>query len=174
MIIAEGVDGSGKDTLCAMLKHDGIVDTILPSPRIAAKGNADRMKYETDRYIRLYGENNKVIVNRFLFSEMAYGKIMRGRSVFSKGEYLHKLVQLMLKGSIVIFCFPDELKFKSNESEFLISKIPELQAKYELMVQEQAFTSPGTYVYNCNQPQAFENLKQFIKERNEDTRTKRS
>ena len=165
MIVCEGPDGSGKSTLCEMLKHDGVVDVILPSPRMAG-GSADHMKYETDRYIRLYGDNNRVVVDRFLFSEMSYGKVLRGRSHFPKGEYLHKLVELMLKGSIVIFCLPDKLNFKATESEFLISKMPEIRAKYELMVQEQALVSPYTYVYKWDEPYAFEDLKQFIEEKN--------
>jgi hypothetical protein len=165
VLICEGPDGSGKSTLCQMLKHDGVVDTILPSPRITANKDVERMKYETERYIRLHGDNNRVCVDRFLFSEVAYGKILRGRSHFTKGDYLHKLVQLMLKGSIVIFCLPDKLHFKADESEFLISKMPEIRAKYEMMVQEQAFTSPYTYVYKWDTPNAFEELKQFIKEK---------
>jgi hypothetical protein len=163
MLIVEGVDGTGKSTLCQLLLKAGIVDTVLPSPRITAKGDPERMKYETERYIRLHGDNNRVAVDRFLFSEMAYGRVIRGRSVFTKGDYLHKLVELMLKGSIVIFCMPDQCNYKPDESPFLISKMPELKAYYEDMVQQQALTSPYTYIYKWNEDGAFQHLQEFLR-----------
>ena len=162
MIIVEGPDGSGKSTLCEMLLANGIVDTVRPSPRITAKGDPDRMKYETDRYIRLYGENNRIAVDRFLFSEMAYGKVLRGRSVFSNGEYLHKLIELMIKGSIVVFCLPDQLKFKADESPVVIEKMSEIRAMYWKMTEDQALTSPRTIIYKWNEPDEFNRLRQFI------------
>jgi thymidylate kinase len=164
VIIVEGMDGSGKSTLCEMLLAEGVVDQVLPSPRIPAKGDSQRMKYETDRYLRLHGDNNRVAVDRYLFSEMAYGMILRGKSVFSQGEYLHKLVQLMLKGSIVIFCLPDKLNFKADENPKVIEKEAELRAIYNTLVQEQALTSPRTYIYKWDEDGAFNRLKKFIQE----------
>lgn len=164
MIIVEGIDGSGKSTLCNMLLAAGIVDQVLPSPRIPAKGDSQRMKYETDRYLRLYGDNNRVVVDRYLFSEMAYGKVLRGKSVFSQGEYLHKLVQLMIKGSVVIFCMPDKLNFKADENPKVIEREEELRTMYNNLIQEQALTSPRTYVYKWDEDGAFDRLTKFITE----------
>lgn len=163
MIIVEGPDGAGKSTLCQMLKNAGEVDTILPSPRITAKGDPERMKYETERYLRLHGDNNRIAVDRYLFSEMAYGKVLRGKSVFSQGDYLHKLVQLMLKGSVVIFCLPDKLIFKPNESPVVIEKVNSIRQEYEKMIQHQALASPLTYTYRWDEPEAFQNLITFLR-----------
>jgi hypothetical protein len=146
-----------------LLHAEGIVNTIRTSPRIAAKGDPERMKYETDRYIRLYGEDNKIAVDRFLFSEMAYGKVLRGKSVFSKAEYMHKLIELMLKGSIVIFCLPDELNFKEDESPVVKEKITKIVEEYRKLVNDQALTSQRTFIYKWSDPDfGYGKLKVFL------------
>jgi thymidylate kinase len=162
VLIIEGPDGSGKSTLCNMLLSTGTVSSVKPSPRITAKGDVDRMKYETDRYIRLYGEDNKVAVDRFLFSEMAYGKVLRGKSAFSKAEYMHKLIELMLKGSVVIFCLPDTLIYKLDESPVVKEKMSQIRNMYDNLVNDQALTSARTYIYKWNEPEAFDNLLLFL------------
>jgi thymidylate kinase len=169
MVVIEGPDGSGKTTLCNRLLAEGFVSKVLPSPRIPANKNAERMKYETDRYLKLYGDNNTVAVDRYLFSEVVYGKILRGKSVFSQAEYMNKLIQLMMAGSIVIFCMPNKLIFKEKENPQVIEKQEEIKAGYQNAIRDQAFTSERTYVYRWDDPEDFTHLTSFL-ERFEVTR----
>jgi len=147
-----------------MLLQDNIIDKVIPSPRVPAKGDAERMKVETDRYLRLYGENQRVAVDRYLFSEMVYGPILRGRSTFSRNEYLTKLLELMLCHSIVIFCDPDKLNFKPDENPLVIEKAELIKKGYHACVEDSAFEINRTYIYKWDEPDAFRKLKSFIKE----------
>lgn len=164
MIIIEGIDGSGKTTLCKMLLDNRIVDKVLPSPRIASKGDVERMKYETDRYIRMHGENQRIAIDRFLFSEMAYGPVLRGRAAFSRNEYLTKLLELCLNRSIVIFCMPDKLHFKADENPLVIEKQERLKELYKGLIEDSAFAINRTYVYKWDEDKAFKSITRWIKE----------
>ena len=164
MIIVEGADGSGKSTLCRMLLAEGLVEKVLPSPRITAKGDTERMKYETDQYLRIYGTNNRVAVDRFLFSEIVYGPILRGSSVLSRNEYLTKLLELMMSGSIIIFCLPEKLHFKPDENPAVLEKIELIKQAYQACFEDVAFTTSRTYLYNWESLHSFKKLKKFIKE----------
>lgn len=163
MIIVEGLDGAGKSTLCEMLKQHNIVDQVLPSPRIPAKGNEQRMKYETDRYIRLYAPNNRIAIDRFLFSEMAYGPVLRNKNVFTRAEYLTHLLELMMAGSIVIFCMPEKLNFKSDENPEVIKNIDRLRNMYQILAEDCAVSNPRTIIYKWDSPNAFKELTTRIK-----------
>lgn len=166
MIIVDGIDGAGKTTLCKMLKDHGIVEEILPSPRVPAKGNAERMKYETDRYLRVYANNNQVAVDRYLFSEMVYGPVLRGKSAFTRQEYLTKMLELFLDKSIVVFCMPDKLNFKPGENPEVIKNAERLKELYQCYIQDAFFTfRDRTYVYKWDEPNAFKKLRKFIKEK---------
>jgi hypothetical protein len=164
VIVIEGPDGSGKTTLCKMLLDKGLVEKVLPSPRIAAKGNVERMKFETDRYIRLHGENQKLAVDRLLFSEMAYGPVLRGRSAFSRAEYLTKLLELCLNGSMVIFCLPDKLTFKVDENPLVVENQERLKALYKALSEDSAFAINRTYIYKWDEPNSFKLISRWIKE----------
>jgi thymidylate kinase len=164
MIIIEGPDGAGKSTLCGALKNSGIVDKVLPSPRITSKGDPDRMKYETRRYLHLYGQNHTIAVDRFLFSEMVYGKVLRGKSSFSRLEYLNTLLEIMTTGSIVIFCLPEKLNFKKDENPRVIESIEQLRKEYEACVEDSAFSTSRTYVYKWDEKRSFDRVVKFIRE----------
>lgn len=164
MIIVEGPDGSGKSMLCKLLEAACVVSKILQSPRIAAKGDPERMKYETYRYLRLYGENNQVAVDRFLFSEIVYGRILRGKSVFSNEEYFNILITLLQNRSFVIFCMPDKLNFKEDENPVIIERMADITKGYEKAIQAQTFASHRTYIYKWDVPHAFDDLLHFLEE----------
>lgn len=164
MIIVEGPDGSGKTTLTEMLLQYSVVNKILPSPRIPAKGDAERMKVETDRYLRLWGEDNEVAVDRYLFSEMVYGPVLRGKAAFSRNEYLTKLLEIMMSGSIVIFCDPEKLNFKEGENPMVIEKKDQLIAGYRACAEDSAFSNSSTYIYKWDEENAFKKLRRFIDE----------
>lgn len=164
MLIIDGPDGAGKTTLCNSLQKIGIVEKVLESPRLVSGPNPDKLKYETDRYIRLYGRNNRVAVDRLLFSEMAYGPVMRGTVAFTRQEYLTRLLEIMLSGSIVIFCLPDKLNFKPTERPDYIANMDQVVIRYKALAEDTAFTNPKTYIYKWDEKNAFHELVKFIKE----------
>lgn len=162
MIIIEGPDGAGKTSLGQMLQAMSVVDKVLPSPRLAGKGDPERMKYETDRYIRLHGNNNRIAVDRLLFSEMAYGPVLRGKSAFTTGEYLHKLLDIKNSLSFVVFCLPKQLIYKADESPVVIEKMPLIRPRYEKMLDDMKQMSPRVYRYEWDKPNAFQQLTTFL------------
>lgn len=164
MIICEGPDGSGKSTLTQMLEAANVIDKVLPSPRIAAKSNTARMKYETERYFRLHGQNQRIAVDRLLFSEMAYGPVLRGNSTFSMNEYFTSLLEIRQSGSFVIFCLPEKLNYKTNESPVIIEKMPMIRARYELMFKDFSHIYPRVVKYEWDKPRAFLDLIDWIEE----------
>lgn len=121
------------------------------------------MKYETDRYLRLHGSNHKVVVDRFLFSEMAYGPVMRGRSAFTYGEYLHKLLDVKMSGSPIIFCLPEQLNFKPEEGKGLIERMPLIKALYSNMYEDISQSYPRIFKYEWDKPNAFNDLVTNLK-----------
>ena len=143
-----------------MLVDSGIVEMMLPSPRIAAK-NAMRMKYETTRYMNLY-HNQSCVVDRYLFSEMAYGPVLRGKSQFSAREYLEKLMDIRFHKIPVIFCLPEKLNFKPEETQYIRDKMPEVIAKYKEMKEILEKIVPFYYHYEWDLPAAYDNLKGFL------------
>ena len=162
MVILDGPDGAGKPTLGRQLEAEGY--TYLPSPRIAAKGNVDRMKYETDRYLRLYGKSPAHVVDRMLFSEQCYGPVLRGKSAFSRIEYLGYLFKVMQCGIHIVFCLPENHFYKINESPLLIAQMPKIKAKYEEIYDLVFHSYPRTFKYDWQKPGAYERLKSFIRE----------
>lgn len=163
MIILDGPDGSGKTTLGHQLESEGYV--YLKSPRLAAKGDPERMEYETARYLRLYGNSPVHVVDRMLFSEQAYGPVLRGRSAFSNLEYLSTLSELMRQRVHVVFCLPKNYYYKIEESPLLIAQMPKIRARYEDLYDQILQVYPLIVKYDWQLPNAYENLKQFLKER---------
>jgi thymidylate kinase len=165
VIIIDGPDGAGKTTLGHQLEAGGY--TYLQSPRLAAKGNADRMKYETSRYLRLYGISPVHVVDRMLFSEEAYGPVLRGRSAFSRFEYLYALSDIMSKRVIVVFCLPQHYHYKIEESPLLIAQMPKIKERYEELFDKISAVYPRIIKYDWQLPDAYDKLKRFIGEQGE-------
>lgn len=168
MVVLEGPDGCGKTTLGQMLKRDGIVSVVLPSPRLAAQGNVERMKYETRRYLQLHGGNNKVAVDRLLFSEMAYGPVIRDGSKFTFPEYLDIVARLMQSYDIIVFCLPTTHTFKAEESQYLIDNMPKIRKRYEDMYSDLKDMYTGIVIYNWQDKTSYQNLLNVIKKHSHD------
>lgn len=164
MIIVEGPDGAGKSTLCQQLMNSGLVNKTLDSPRIAGKGNVERMKYETDRYLRLYADDPAVVVDRMIFSEMAYGPVLRGGSVFTMAEYLNYLLQIQNSKSFVIFCLPFKLNYKKDENPVVIEKMPFIRPIYDKMFEDFSSIYFRCVKYQWDKLGEFHQLVKFIQE----------
>jgi len=163
VVIIDGPDGAGKTTLGHQLESEGYV--YLPSPRLAAKGDPERMKYETARYLRLYGSSSIHVVDRMLFSEQAYGPVLRGRSAFSSFEYLNLISNIMRQKVHIVFCLPKNHYYKTEESPLLIAQMPKIRSRYEDLYVQVLQVYPLIVKYDWEVPDAYENLKRFLKEK---------
>ena len=162
MIILEGPDGSGKSTLGNMLLEDGIITKLILSPGRTRK-NVPLLD-QTMRYMKLYSRDPRTAIDRYLFSEMVYGPILREKSKFSKTQYMTLFQELMLKKTTIIFCLPgvDNLKFKEDESPLVVSKINEVYNSYSAFYTSVRSMYKRIHLYNWKEPDSYDNLVSTI------------
>jgi hypothetical protein len=167
MIVIEGPDGAGKSTLGSQLFERKKIVKLLPSPRLIVKGRTDMLFSESQKYLRMWGPNNWVAVDRFLFSEMVYGPILRKTSIFERGQYLMLLADLMSLNSPLIFCIPDKYNHKEDESHFVKQNMPEIIAKYKDLRDSVSAIYQNVYTYDWQKPDAWDNLMKFLRREKE-------
>lgn len=101
IFILEGPDGAGKSTLAKKLK-------LITGYDIVAR---DRPKSQEDKdgmmagYKELIQDNKSFILDRSWYSEMVYGKIVRGENYIDKGKMI-ELEALIIQngGGVIIHC----------------------------------------------------------------------
>lgn len=162
MIIVDGPDGAGKSTLCKQLYDGNWVTKILPSPRLIIKRRTDMLYSESKRYLRVWGNNRKVVVDRFLFSEMVYGPILRNTCIFSTQEYLDLLTNVIETECPIIFCLPDELNFKPEESSYVKENMGKIVARYQEIYEETVKLYKSVISFNWQNQFSREQLKVLL------------
>ena len=162
MIVLEGPDGAGKSTLGSMLLRDRVITSLQESPGRTRKQVP--LMDQTLRYLRIYGSEPRVAVDRFLFSEMVYGPILREKSQFSQFNYMGILSELVHRHAIIIFCLPpvDDLKFKEDESPLVIQKIHMIHGAYEHYLQQISRMYDKIYRYNWKTLNAYDDLLRVL------------
>lgn len=100
-IIVEGLDGSGKSTfidiLSEIMKREQIRGSSFEISELGADGMFEYSK-------KLITENDKIIVNRFFYSNLVYGRIYNKYPMMSKPQY-DELQELVNKNSIVYYLY---------------------------------------------------------------------
>lgn len=162
MIIVEGPDGAGKSTLCDMLLDGGIITKLVQSPG-RTRGKVPLLE-QTLRYMRLYRKDHNTAVDRFMWSELVYGPILRDKCKFSNSNYMAALQELMYTGCIIIFCLPgiENLKFKSDENSQVIVNADRIYHSYEAHFARVSNTYAKALKYNWTQPEAYHHLIEQI------------
>jgi len=130
IIILEGCDKSGKSTLKEKIKiyfeKKGInVDLIKCS---APKKN-ENLYNSYKRIIKNVSKNNVTIIDRFIWGELVYGPVYRGKSQLTN-EMLTNLEKLILKyDPIIIYCEApiDFIKKKFKEDNEKFTKIKDIK-----------------------------------------------
>lgn len=164
MIVVDGPDGAGKTTLCTMLARDGIVKGTLESPG-RTKGKLT-LHEQTMRYLGQYVDRN-LVVDRYLFSEMVYGPIIRKYCAFSNREFFSILTTLIHHKNPIIFCLPESpmhLNLNLEQMPGVREHIEEIFNKYVEYSNQVARISGLSFRYDFNNPMSYERAKAFIHE----------
>lgn len=113
IIIIEGPDGSGKTTLAETLSRQTGFPVVH---RTQPKSEEEKAKM-MDGYVDAIKKGKNIIFDRCWYSEMAYGPIMRDKSVISYPE-MYELEQLLTKrGALIIYCIdkPETLWYRCSK-----------------------------------------------------------
>ena len=113
IIIIEGPDGSGKTTLAGILSRQTGFPVVH---RTQPKSEEEKAKM-MDGYVDAIKKGKNIIFDRCWYSEMAYGPIMRDKSVISYPE-MYELEQLLTKrGALIIYCTdkPETLWYRCSK-----------------------------------------------------------
>lgn len=165
MIIVDGPDGAGKTTLCHKLVQDGTVAGYLESPS-RTKGKLSFAE-QTNRYLFSYIDRN-LVVDRYLFSEMVYGPVMRGHCVFRNKDFFEILSTLIEHRNPIIFCLPESVKhlnLRLEQMPGVVEKIPEIFLRYQNYYSLVARMYSGVFAYDLNSPTSYFKVKEFLRER---------
>jgi hypothetical protein len=164
MIILEGPDGAGKTTLGQKLLDDGVITKLLQSPA-RTRGRVPLLD-QTLRYMRLHRKDHHTAVDRFIFSEMVYGPILRDKCQFSKQNFMSALQELIHSKCPIVFCLPglENLTFKKDESPFVLNKIGHIYHSYETHYKSISASYTRALRYHWKDPDSYRNLVLKIKE----------
>lgn len=166
MIVVDGPDGAGKTTLCERLVQDRVVTGLVLSPS-RTKGKLSFAE-QTMRYLHSYIDRD-LVVDRYLFSEMVYGPVMRGRCVFRNKQFFEILSVLIEHHNPIIFCLPEDftkLNLRLEQMPGVVEKLPEIFLRYQNYYNLVASMYSGVFAYDLNDPTSYFKLREFLRERN--------
>jgi len=168
-IIVEGMDGSGKTTLIVELMERfhflvSIVNTLGP-------------EQDFDRWWLLKINANRApwvpIHDRFFYSELVYGPILRGY-VKAKLEVTEQVQSALRENALLIYCRPTFLKLDTQpQMEGVIEHTDNLQTAYDqLMVKERTFYPEGRFhVYDWLEAGALPRIETAVENYLDETNT---
>lgn len=161
MIIVEGMDNSGKSTLCNQLSYS------FKLPVIHSPGPVDN---PFPWVIEQLSRENPIIYDRFpLISEKVYGPILRNKDLFGGTEGAQLIYQLWKKYPLIIYCRPptDEiLSFKDGRAQMegVIEKARLLLIAYDkFMISLIKEGRWNIVIHNFKDPSSLDYIKSEVK-----------
>lgn len=104
IIILEGPDGSGKTTLAQQLSRQ----TGYPIIHRSQPKTEEEKKNMMGEYLQTIRSNKNAIFDRCWYSEMAYGPVMRDKTVITYPE-MYSLERMLAKsGALIVYCTGSE------------------------------------------------------------------
>jgi len=147
-IIVEGPDGAGKSTLIRGLT------TIYPQLEIVRNTMEDKQMFDL-WWPQAIGESHDPdipIHDRFFYSELVYGPVIRG-SIKAKGTTIVRTIGQLRRDALLIYCRPMYSTITSNirgdQMEGVHENIEKLVDEYDyLFSQEVDYYGRRFYLYN--------------------------
>ena len=100
IFIIEGPDGSGKTTLAEKLSRQTGYPVVH---RSQPKSEEEKLRM-LDEYVEAINTGRNVIFDRCWYSEMAYGPVMRDKSIITYPEMYLLEEKLAKHGALIIYC----------------------------------------------------------------------
>ena len=154
-MIVEGPDGSGKTTLLKRLSHDlGVEVKEWPESRdqMATSGVFRRVFDTLAGEVRCGNDNRPYLHDRLFFSELVYGRVLRGRVAFNP-KHIRLVGDVIRALEIpIIFCRPPLEVVQRNVVEsagLQMADVPEhIEAIWERYCRYPAMFRPYSRVYD--------------------------
>lgn len=164
LIVVEGMDNSGKTTLIkTLMKETGLKGVFRKNRAYDLKGGMSMIKRS------FFSSELKIHDRHIIISEMVYGPILRGKSLF--GDQSWDLLSYLLKTyPIIIYCRPPTRKildFGTREQmEGVITQANHLISRYDWVfdIVRKSFTLPeyNFFEYDYTDKDADKKLKKII------------
>ena len=173
LIIIEGMDKTGKSTLCNYLLKN-LPDAFLlkngEKPKDDSKEERDKIKSAYEKIFDAYSssfKNSVLIVDRFLISEFVYS-YKRGYEAMKDRELLDMIDKLYYMNALIIYCNVDkkiiEKKFIEDKEDYTkVEEIEYLLKRYDISLSLFEKIPKITYNYTITTPeQVARKIKQMI------------
>jgi hypothetical protein len=116
MVIIEGPDAAGKTTLIQHIKEQFPDELIMSAASRMSSEERNSENFRSGQAVRkrvydaltyeTIGEGRACIHDRLFFSELVYGQVLRGGSIFNWTEERHILRLLTAISPPIVFCMP--------------------------------------------------------------------
>lgn len=163
MIIVEGCDNTGKTTLI-----DQLIQPFPTLQRMRSIGNQPGLaKWLSEALLENQNVTTK-IYDRFFFSELVYGPVLRGRTRFTGVEKDLILGMLAAIKPLVILCSPppstvSKTIYKRPQMGGVIDRWVTLNEKYHTVIKPLLIERKIPYLeYDFTEEDAFEKVKAHI------------
>lgn len=163
-IIVEGMDGSGKTTLVKNL------NATFPNLEIIVNEKHGKQDFNTwwPKVLEQEQKGFTPLHDRFFYSELIYGPIIRGR-INAESILISNVMWFLRAGSLLIYARPDSDRLRESsqanpQMEGVHDKFNELLELYDqLMAQEKEWFKNRFIHYVWHRPSEFEHVTELVR-----------
>lgn len=162
MIIVEGVDNTGKTRLIGDLSRNFPLLKVIKSPGPTPdlpRWTMQELMESRDRHLKIY--------DRFFFSELVYGPVIRETVLYTpeQRDYILQFMELVAH-PLVIMCQrldAEESILEREQMEGVVENFRELSQEYStIIISMLNFHRISWIPYNYQYPEDFERVKKYV------------